>query len=64
MLQITTPSAAFHGMDGPLTVEQQSFVAPAAFAFQAAGMELGYSIVDINAQNSEGKFYVSFAYFC
>ena len=53
---LTIVSAAFHSTGGPLTVEAQQWVTNSGHAFLAAGVELGYKVVDPNAGQQEGKF--------
>ncbi|KAJ4426638.1 hypothetical protein ANN_26436 [Periplaneta americana] len=44
----------FHGMGGPLTVEEFAYKTPISKAFLAAGKEMGYEVRDVNGEKQTG----------
>ncbi|XP_069700705.1 glucose dehydrogenase [FAD, quinone]-like [Periplaneta americana] len=44
----------FHGLGGPLTVEEFAYKTPISKAFLAAGKEMGYEVRDVNGEKQTG----------
>lgn len=47
-------SAGFHGTKGPLTVGMAPWTTRLSHAFLQAGLELGYPVLDVNAESQTG----------
>jgi len=52
-------TSGYHGRDGPLEVSDVRSTSLSE-AFIVAGVELGYSAVDVNGQQQQGKYLVIF----
>lgn len=55
---VVSPAAEYHGVGGPLSVEDKSWYSPLLHGFLGAGHELGYHIIDPNGPEMIGEYLV------